>query len=179
MRRVLSAIAVVVLFAACTGDPYPFTAGTETSDQAQATAVGDPVTAVLLYVEVRPGDRIELLGAEPVGSTPGSTVRFLLSRPVSKAGGETVIGETFESLEGAEVTASTASAGAENTVGIAAELTPHRPGRFELLSVRVRYRLNGGPEQVGEGADVALLVCAGDPAPTRCETEPSERSLDD
>jgi hypothetical protein len=178
MRLALAAIVAAVLSTACAGDPYPLPARAETSNLAQSAAVGKPVTAVLVYVEVRPGDRIELLGAEPIGSTEGSTVRFLLSRPVTKAGGEAVIGEAFERLEGAEVTASMASAGPGNTIGIAAELTGQRPGRFELTSVRLRYRLNGGPERVGEGADVAWLVCADDPAPPSCETEPAESPVD-
>ena len=66
------------------------------------------------------------------------------------------------------MTAATASPGSDNTVGIAAELTPHRPGRFELTNVRLRYRLNGGGEQVGEGIDVVSGVCADDPRPADC-----------
>ena len=40
-----------------------------------------------------------------------------------------------------------------------------------IENVRLRYRLNGGPERVGEGIDVVWTVCADDPAPADCPDE--------
>jgi len=99
-------------------------------------------------------DLVELIGADAVGTLDGATVRFLVSRPVVEANGDHVIGQDFEDLAGAIIAPATASPGPDNTVGIAAELTAQRPGRFEVTNVRLRYRLNGGSEQVGEGIDV-------------------------
>jgi len=111
---------------------------------------------------------------DAVGSLDGATVRLLPSRPVTEAGGVRTIGKEFENLAGAVVTAASASPGPDNTVGIAAELTPHRPGRFELTNVRRRYRLNGGGEQIGEGIDVVWTVCADDPRPADCPEQLSD-----
>ncbi len=180
MRRALPAMALTLalLLAACTGDAYPLPSDPPdayplpsdppNAAQLNPAAVGETTNAVLIYLEVRPGDRIELVDAEAVGSLDGATVRFLLSRPVIEPGGVSVIGKEFEDLDGAVVTAATASPGPDNTVGIAAELTPGRPGRFEITSVRLRYRLNGGNERVGEGIDVVWTVCADDPRPADC-----------
>lgn len=171
MRRSLCTLALVVLLAGCSTDPYPLPSGPPHAGQRSPARVGAPTTAVLIFMEVRPGDRIELLGAEAIGSTDGATIRFLLSRPVLQANGDKVIGEAFEPFEGAEVTAASAPPLADrylNTVGLVAELTAQRPGRFEVTSMRLRYRLNGGGEQVGEGIDVVWTVCADDPAPADC-----------
>ena len=89
--------------------------------------------------------------------------------------GERVIGEALEPLAGAVVEASaTASPGPENTVGIVAEMTPTTPGTYQLTSVRLRFRVNGGGEQSREGISVFWTVCADDPAPDcdPAETEP-------
>jgi hypothetical protein len=171
MRRGLVAVATALLVVACAGGPYPLPSGPPNAGQRNPATVGQPAHAVLIYIDVRPGDRIDLLGAEAVGTLDGATVKFLLSRPVVGAGGDSVIGEDFEDLRGAVLTAATASAGPGDTVGIAAELTAHRPGRFEIANVRLRYRLNGGGEQVGEGIDVVWTVCADDPAPGDCPEE--------
>lgn len=168
MRRGLVAIAVALLLAACARDPYPLPSGPPNAGQLNPAAVGQPTHAVLIYLDVRPGDRIELVGADAVGTLDVATVKFLLSRPVIEANGDSVIGKDFEDLSGAVVTAATASPGPDNTVGIAAELTAQQPGRFEITNVRLRYRLNGGGEQVGEGIDVVWTVCADDPAPADC-----------
>ena len=125
-----------------------------------------------MYLNVHSGDRIDLVGADAVGTLDGAAVRFLLSRPVIEANGDHVIGEDLEDLSGAVITAVTASPGPDNTVGIAAEFTAQRPGRFEVTNVRLRYRLNGGSEQVGEGIDTVWTVCADDPAPTDCPEQP-------
>lgn len=172
MRRGLVAVAMALAVMACSGESYPLPSGPPRGGLFSPAAVGTPRHAVLIYLNVRPGDRIELVGADAVGTLDGATVQFLLSRPVIDAEGNRVIGEDFEDLGGAEINAVTASPGPDNTVGIAAELTAQRPGRFEITNVRLRYRLNGGAERVGEGIDVVWTVCADDPAPTDCPEQP-------
>lgn len=174
MRRGLATVmvAVALVVMACTGDPYPLPSGAPHAAQRNQAAVGRPIRAVLIYLNVRPGDRIELVGADAVGVLDGATVGFLLSRPVISANGDHVIGSDFEALPGAVVTAATASPGPDNAVGIAADLTARQPGRFEITNVRLRYRLNGGAERVGEGIDVVWTVCADDPAPSDCPEQP-------
>jgi hypothetical protein len=171
MRRAVRVLAVAALLSGCASAAYPMPSGPPHAGQSQPVRVGQPVTAVLIFLEVRPGDRIELLGAEPIGSVDGASVRFLASRPVLHADGNTSIGEVFEDLAGAVATGapptSTHDAYA-NTIGIVAELTAHRPGQYRVASLRLHYRLNGGGEQVGEGTQVVWLVCADDPAPPDC-----------
>jgi len=176
MRRALTALVAVVLLSACSSGPYALNSGADHNSQSNPARVGQTVTAVLIFLEVRPGDRIDLLRAEPVGSIDGASVRLLLSRPVVHANGDKVIGEVLEPLDGAEATAASASPGSDpflNTVGIVGELTAQRPGRYEVTSVRLHYRVNGGGERVGEGIDVVWTVCADDPAPPDCDVEPS------
>jgi hypothetical protein len=176
MRRVLGALAIVVLLSGCSRDPYPLPVGPPHAGQSQPARVGQPVTAVLIYLAAHPGDRIELLGAEPIGSIDGAKVRFLSSRAVVHASGEMSIGEVFDPLEGAVAATPAGSPGHDpylDTVGIVGELTAQRPGRYEVTSVRLHYRVNGGGERVGEGIDVVWTVCAGDPAPPDCDVEPS------
>jgi hypothetical protein len=170
MRRPIAAMALTaaVLVAACSADPYPLPSGPPHVTQRSPAAVGEPARAILIYLQVRPGDRIELLDASAIGSIEGASVRFVLSRPVIKPNGDRVIGDTFEDLGGTTVEAVTASPGPDNTVGIGAVLTASKPGRFEITGVRLRYRINGGGEQTGEGTDVAWTVCADDPAPADC-----------
>ena len=77
----------------------------------------------------------------------------------------------FEDLAGAIATAAPLTSihdAYDNTIGIVAELTAHRPGQYRVTSLRLHYRLNGGDEQVGEGTQVVWLVCAADPAPPDC-----------
>jgi hypothetical protein len=161
---------LVVLLLACSSSSYPMPVGPPHARQFNPAAVGTPVQAVVLYLEPRPGDRIELLGAEGIGVAKGAIVRFYLSRPVLKPSGDRVIGEELEQLAGAVIgTAGNASPGPENDVGIVAEMTSSEPGRYELTSVRLRYHLNGGAEQAGDGIDLVFTVCAADPAPASCE----------
>lgn len=82
MRRALVAILFLLLLAACAQDAYPLPSDPESSSLRSPAAVGESTQAVLIYLDVRPGDRIELVGAEAVGSLDGATVKFLLSRPV-------------------------------------------------------------------------------------------------
>jgi hypothetical protein len=160
----------MVLVAGCASEPYP-RLGPPGASQSNPARVGQPVPAVLIAMAIRPGDRIELLGAEAIGSFEGASVRLLMSRAVLDASGDRVIGEEVEELVGAEFTAAPASSEFDaymNTIGIVGELTAQRPGRFEVTSVRLRYRLNGGEERVGEGIDVVWTVCADEPAPADC-----------
>ncbi len=168
MRRRLVAIFLALAVLSCAGDPYPLPPGRPNAGQLNPATVGRPTHAVLIYLKVRPGDRIDLVGADAVGTLEGATVEFLVSRPVVEANGDHVIVRNFEDPADAIVTAATAAPGPANTVGIAAALTALRPGRFEITNVRLRYRLNGGGEQVGEGIDVVWTVCADDPAPAEC-----------
>lgn len=171
MRLVVLAVIVVFVLGACASDPYPLPSGPPNATQRNSAAVGRPTNAVLIYLEVRPGDEIELIGAEAVGNIDGATVRFLVSRPVFDLDGSYVIGEEFEPLEGAIAAATAAVRDPRNTIGIAAELTATDARRFVIENVRLRYRLNGRPERVGEGIDVVWTVCADDPAPAECPDE--------
>jgi hypothetical protein len=166
----LAAAAIITMIVTRQGDPYPMPAGPVNASQANPIEVGMPVWAVLVYLEPRPGDRIELLGAEPVGLAAGAQITFHLSRPVVEDDGTRVIGEALEPIEGAVIeTPAGASPGPDNLVGIVGELTPSQPGIYELTAVRLRFRLNGGGEEVREGTSEYWTVCADDPAPTDCE----------
>jgi len=168
--RSLAALTLIGLLAACSSDPYPLPADPRNSRAYSPASVGGAVYVTVLYLEPRPGDRIELLGAEPIGVEPGADVRFYLSRSVLMEDGDRVIGEQRGPLVGAIVeTAAGASAGPDNAVGIVAEIVADRPGRYELVSVRLHYRINGGSERIGEGIDVALTACIDDPAPATCD----------
>ena len=177
VRRALCATAATILIAACVsdpGEPYPLPAGPPGARQLNPATVGAPMNAVVMYIQVRPGDRIELVGAEAVGTLDGAAVTLLLSRPVNKADGTRLIGEAMEPLEGAILTPASTTPGPENDVGIVARMTPAQPGRYQVTGVRLRYRLNGGPEQVGEGIDTIWTVCADTPKPADCPDEVSE-----
>jgi hypothetical protein len=155
-------------------DPYPMSAGTGAS-QSNPAAVGRAVPAVVEYLEPKPGDRFELISAEPVGLAAGARITFYVSRPVVKDDGTRVIGEAREPLAGAVIeTPAGASPGPDNAVGIVGEITPEQPGIFELTAVRLHFRLNGGAEQVREGISVVWTVCADDPAPTDCASASPE-----
>ena len=161
---------LVLLLAGCAPTSYLLPSGPPHAGQRNPASVGSPVPAVVLFLEPRPGDQFELISAEAIGTGTGATVRFFLSRAVIQADGSRLIGELREELAGARIgTAADASPGPANAVGIIAEVTLSQAGRYELSSVRLRYRLNGGAEQVGEGIDVVFTVCAAVPAPTTCE----------
>jgi hypothetical protein len=46
-------------------------------------------------------------------------------------------------------------------------------GAFLVEDLRLRYRLNGGPERTGQAIDVLWTVCADDPAPADCPEAPA------
>lgn len=175
-----AAVGLLLVVAACgaadrgapspsNGDPYALPSGPPHSWQTAPVRIGVGAPAVVLYLTSRPGDRIELTSAEPLGVAEGAEVTFYYSPPVLKANGDHVIGEDLQELAGASFTNPTATSGPDSTIGVVAQITAHVAGRYELTGVRLHYRLNGGPEQVGEGIDVVYAVCAADPAPPSCE----------
>lgn len=170
MRRPLPiAIAAVAVLAGCAlQDPYPIPEGQATSVFLPA-GVGEPVTAVVMFIEARPGPRAVLLSAEPIGQLEGASVGFYSSPAARDEEGDIVIGEELEELNGTVIEAQPGASGdLANTVGIVAEVTASKPGRYLITAIRLRYRLSG-TEREGEGTDVVLTVCADDPAPTDCE----------
>jgi hypothetical protein len=175
-RRLAGLVAIAAMAAACSSapaDPYPFNPPPPHTAQLNPAAVGEATDAVVLFIRVRPGDTIDLLEASATGDLDGANVRFQLSRPVQHANGDHVIGEQMETLEGARVTAAVPTDSPDNTVGIVAELVAPAPGRYRVDSIRLKYRINGGPEQVGDGTDVVWTVCVDDPKPADCPEEPS------
>jgi hypothetical protein len=168
LLAVLGAVLLIVLLATQLGDSYPLHGGPPAAGQNSPATVGQPVTGVVLFIEVRPGDRIELLGADALGVADGSTVDFLFAPPVPGSDGSQSIGDQLEPLVGAVAESVSASPGPENTVGIVARMTASKPGRYVLSGLRLHYRLNGGAEETREGIDVVFTVCADDPAPVDC-----------
>jgi hypothetical protein len=175
------ALAVVIVIVALTQarDPYPLPPGGGSSVLGPST-LGTPIQTVVVFFEPRPGDRIELLGAEPIGLPPDVRPTLYLSRAVPQADGTWLTGEALEPLAGAviEVPAG-ASPGPEHGVGIVAEMTPQKAGVYTLTGVRLRFSLNGGGAQVREGTSVIWTICADDPAPATCvppgaESEPRD-----
>lgn len=168
--RVVAALAF--LLAACAVqpvDPYPLPTMPPHSRAGVPVALGEAAPTTVLFLTPRPGDEIWLVAAEPVGVGDGATVRFYFSPPVLEPDGTHLIGEDLRQLAGATFRNTTGSDSPDNTVGIVAEITAERPGRYELTDVRLHYRINGGPEQVGEGIDVVFVACAGDPKPATCD----------
>jgi hypothetical protein len=166
--RAASLLAAIAALTGCAGDPYPLHSGAPGAGQSTAASVGQAVDAVVLFIELRPGDRLEFVSAEPVGLPAGASVEFLYSPPALSPGGGSTIGERLLPLHGAVAEAGSASPGPANTVGIVARLTAAAPGRYVLSLVRLRYRLNAGHEDTRDGIDVVFTVCADNPAPTDC-----------
>ena len=163
------AAGLAMLLAACSAGQYPMPDEPPNAWVHAPAAVGDPSGIVVVYLTPRPGDEIELLGAEAVGVVEGASVEFFLS-PTIRDGDDYVVGEQREQLVGGRFSAPEGESPAPDaTVGIIAELTASQPGRYVLSSMRLRFRINGGPERVAEGIDVVLVVCADDPAPAECE----------
>ena len=130
-RRLWLAIVTVMLVGGCTAarpGGYPLPAEQPNAHQFSPAALGVPSTAVVIYLRLRPGDRIELVGAEAVGTLDGAAVTMLVSRPVIEANGDQVIGAAFEPLDGAMLTAVSASPGPDNDIGIAGRLVADQSG---------------------------------------------------
>ncbi len=164
--------ALALLLAACATqpvDPYPLPTMPPHAEADMPVAPGEAAPTTVLFLTPRPGDEIELLAAEPIGVGDGATVRFYFSPPVLKPDGTHLIGEELHDLAGATFRNTTGTDSPDNTVGIVAEITAQRPGRYELSNVRLHYRINGGPEQVAEAIDVVFVVCAADPKPASCD----------
>jgi hypothetical protein len=168
MRRAARLIVALAMLAGCAADTYPIHAGAGASQSSIAT-VGTPVQAVVLFVQLRPGDRIEFVSAEAVGVADGANTKLFVSPAVLQESGDWLTGSVLEELAGAEFTAKAPTANPENQVGIVAEVTASRAGRYQMTAVRLSYRLNGGHERVAEGADVIFTLCAGRPLPAGCE----------
>jgi len=169
--RPMVGLVLVAAMAGCSvppGDPYPLPSGPGSRMTAPA-AIGRETHAVVLFLTPRPGDRLQLVAAEPIGVAAGAEVRFFFSPPVRTPTGERVVGEDLRELAGATFAKATGIEGPDSTVGIVAEITAHEPGRYQLTGVRLRYRLNGGDERVGEGVATTFTVCADDPAPASCD----------
>ena len=167
----------MLLAVACSSDPYPLPVPPPHAGQNNPAAVGEAIPGVVLFIQPRPGDSIEFISAEPMGSLDGAGVEFFFSPPIILPDGSRSVGDKLLQLAGAVASAPATSPGASAdpvyTVGIVARLTPSRAGRFELTNVRLRYRLNGGGEQTGVGIDVLLTVCAADPKPADCPQQPT------
>lgn len=175
MRRRLVAVLFSALIASCSSDPWPFPAQVPPCcAQSNPAGVGEAILAVVLFIPARPDQRLEFLGAEPIGDLDGATVELFVSPPVPQPDGTVLIGDRLDPLAGAVLeTAQVVESGAEPyTIGIVTELTANVPGRFVLSAVRLRYRINGGAEQVHEGIEVVVTVCADDPKPETCEEVP-------
>jgi hypothetical protein len=153
------------------GDPYPLPKGPSLAWVTTSAKIGEPVQNVVLFLNARPGDSIELFSAEPIGIVSGATVTFYFSPPTHKADGDTVVGEKLEPLAHAVFSNEGTSIAPKNNVGIVAQITAAQAGRYQLDAVRLTYRVNGGQQQVGEGIDAVFIVCAGDPKPAECVQE--------
>lgn len=164
----LAALGVVgALLSGCSSSStYPFANGPG-ARESSPTRVGTTLSAVVLSVDAHPGDRVQLVGAEPVGHLDGAIVTFFVSRPQRQEDGTWLTGAKLEPLDNAVLTLQAGTPGPD-AGGIVAQLTPSRPGRYELSGVRVRYRLNDGPEQTRETIDTIWWICADDPAPLSC-----------
>jgi hypothetical protein len=172
MRSVAASAALAMLLVACAmqpADPYPLPTMPPHVFARVPAVTGEAAPTTVLFLTPRPGDEIELLAAEPIGVAEGATVRFYFSPPVLKPDGTHLIGEALQDLAGATFSTTTGTDSPDNTVGIVAEITAQRPGRYELDNVRLHYRINGGSERVGDGISVVFVVCADDPKPARCD----------
>ena len=166
--RAIALTAVLVLVGCGLQDAYPIPEGQPTAAFVTA-GVGEAVTEVVMFIEARPGPRVVLLSAEPIGQLDGASVTFHSSPAVQDEDGERVVGEQLDELAGTIIEFELSASGElANTTGIVAEVTASEPGRYVMTGLRLTYRISGG-ERTGEGVDVVLTVCADDPAPTDCE----------
>ncbi len=169
-------MALLVVAAAVAGcsvlqeDPYPLHEGPSQAWVTAPAKVGEAVQNTVVFMDARPGDSIELLSIEPIGLADGATVKFYFSPPIQQ-GEDTVVGEKLEPLAHAVFSNDGTSIDPKHNVGIVAEITADKAGRYQLTKVRLRFRLNGGEEQIREGIDAVFIVCADDPKPTECVQE--------
>ena len=172
MRR----LALLLMAAAVVGcsvvqeDPYPLHAGPSQAWVTAPAKVGEAVQNVVVFMDARPGDSVELLSVEPIGLADGATVKFYFSPPIQQ-GENTVVGEKLEPIAHAVFSNDGTSIDPKDNVGIVAEIMANKAGRYQITKVRLRYKLNGGAEQVREGIDTVFIVCADDPKPTECVQE--------
>ena len=101
-RRPWLAVVSILFVAGCgaASSGYPLSAEAPAAAVRSRGTVGVPTQAVVAYLEVRPGDRIELVGAEAIGTLGGAPVATRLSRPVIEDNGDHVIGTAMEPVEG-------------------------------------------------------------------------------
>lgn len=161
---------LVLAVAACSADPYPLRTAAGAS-QWSAAGLGRSARSVVLYLELRPGDRIELVSATaPAFAAGAADVAFYLSRPRPMSGGGTLLGDAVEPLAGASYGV---DAGATQSpaldIAIVAEVTARLPGTYTIDDVQVRFRINGGGVQTKDGISQTFTVCAADPVPVSCE----------
>ncbi len=176
MRRWLAAVLVTALLASCSSDPWPFPAQVPPCCAQHSPAdIGETIPAVVLFIPARPGQRLELLGAEPIGELDGATVELFASPPAQQPDGSVLIGESRQPIAGTvlEAAEAVASGTAPYTIGIVAEVTPSGPGRFVVSGLRLTYRVNGD-ERVGEGIETVFTVCADDPEPSIDDCQPAD-----
>jgi hypothetical protein len=172
VRRALAVIAVAVVCWACTADPYPLITPAGASDWSPA-AIGEARRGAVLFLQLHPGDRIELVSAEAVGMQAGADVTFYFAPPVPNGLGGETIGDVLQPLAGATWSADpSATEGPGNDVGLIAEIVARQAGTFDIHLVRVAFKLNGGATQIKEGITQTFTVCAADPAPSACGPTP-------
>jgi hypothetical protein len=102
MRRLLLAPVVMAILAACAADPYPLLSPAGASDWA-STTLGAPLRGVVLYLQPRPGDRLELISAEALGVGPGADTQVYFAPSVVGSDGSITIGDKVEPVAGAVV----------------------------------------------------------------------------
>jgi hypothetical protein len=164
-------VALLILTGCSAATGYPLLS--QGSESWHPTSIGAPVDVVVLYLQPNPGDQIELLSAEPVGVAAGADVAFFYSPPVHRPDGGLVIGDRLEPLAGVTFGApADASPGPGLDVGVVGRMTARLAGTYTLTGVRLRFRVNGGQEQVKEGITEVTTVCAGSPSPACGPTPP-------
>jgi hypothetical protein len=165
--------ALMVGLVGCGSGTYPIEP--QGAEQGAPAGLGTPAQAVVLFLQPRPGDRIELLDAQAVGLPASVEATFFFDPPIPNAQGGKTIGDVLEPLAGATFGAPVnASVGSPDyTVGVTARLVARAPGTFVLRAVRLRFRVNNGPEFEKVGITVAFTICAADPRPTACDLAPS------
>jgi hypothetical protein len=170
MKGIGQALLIGLLAAGCAGgsDPYPLLTPPGAASFHPAR-LGVSVAGVVLDVQVRPGDSIELVSAQPVGLADGAVATFYFAPPEPMPGGGLMTGDTLEPLPGAVFTPRPgASYGPDTGFGIVAVVTASRAGRYTLSGVRLTFRINERAAETKEGITELFTICADDPAPASC-----------